>query len=229
MIDGKEFYQRVDTEESLKTEKSGDAEYIEGEIKDAEEVSGEEKFSRDAHEFFEKVGEGAKNIGSKIADGAKDLGRKIAGGAKDLGKKIKEGTDSLFGRDKSIDPNSTEAKLLKLLPYMNKDETHEVFEKIMAKDETLAAVDIATVMPFLTADDCDALFIRCIELGNENYDIAKAIPFVSEECLAKAVSGYISGEYDKLTIEKLYPFLPDKEIKRLFYHIISEDGKKTVD
>ena len=105
---------------------------------------------------------------------------------------------------------------------MDKSETHEVFEKLMAKDETVAAVDIATIMPFISSEDCDALFIRCIELGKENYDIAKAIPFVSNECLSRVVSGYISGEYDKLTIEKLYPFLPDSEIKRIFNHIISE-------
>ena len=35
-------------------------------------------FTKEAQEFFEKIGEGAKNVGEKIVDGAKDLGKKIA-------------------------------------------------------------------------------------------------------------------------------------------------------
>ena len=225
VIDGKECYQRVDSEESPRAEETeAKAEYIEGEIADAEEHTAEEGFAKDAHEFFERVGEGAKSIGTKIADGAKDIGKKIADGAKDLGKRIKEGTESLFGKDKSLDPNSTEAKLLRLLPYMKREETHDVFEKIMANDAAVRSLDIATIMPFLTPEDCDALFKKCIEIGNDNYDIAKAIPYVSDACLSDLVSGYIEGKYDKLTVETLYPFLPDKEIKRIFYHILSSDS-----
>lgn len=228
VIDGKEYYQRVDSGEKNKTENIHDSkikeEFIEGEITDADGNSTEESFTRDAQEFFDKIGEGAKSIGIKIADGAKDFGKKIADGAKDLGKKIKEGTESLFGRDRSLDPESTEAKLLRLLPYMDKSETHEIVEKIMANDDAVLTLDISTIMPFISAEDCDAIFTRCIELGNDSYDIAKAMPFVSKECLANIVSGYIEGKYDKLVIDTLYPFLPDDQIKRIFYHILSSDN-----
>ena len=229
VIDGKEYYQRVDSlEENNAPEVPENAEVeeelIEGEITDAPDDN-RDSLTRDAQEFFDKLGEGAKNIGTKIADGAKDIGRKLADGAKDLGKKIKEGTESLFGRDKSLDPDSTEARLLRLLPYMEKSQTHEVVEKIMANDSAVISLDIATIMPFIESEDCDALFVRCIELGNDSYDIAKAMPFVSKECLEGVVSGYIEGRYDKLEIDTLYPFLPDDQIKRIFYHILSSGNE----
>ena len=174
--------------------------------------------------FFERIGEGAKNVGGKIVDGAKDIGKKIADGAKDLGKKIKEGTENLFGRDKSFDSDSTEAKLLKLLPYMDKEETHSIVEKIVANDEAVASLDIATIMPFISSEDADALFMKILEIGNENCDIPKALPYVSAECLNRIVTGYIEGKYDGLEIDTLYPVLPEKEIKRIFYHIIKNDA-----
>ena len=228
IIDGKEFYQRVDSEEKNSKETSESEtevkeEFIEAEIADAEEP--DYVFTKEAQEFFEKIGEGAKNVGEKIVDGAKDLGKKIAVGAKDFGKKIKEGTENLFGRDKSLDPDSTEAKLLRLLPYMDKSETHGIVEKIMANDDAVMSLDIANIMPFISAEDCDAIFVRCIELGNDSYDIAKAMQFVSRECMSRVVTGYIEGKYDKLEIDTLYPFLPDEEIKRIFYHILSSDKK----
>lgn len=227
VIDGKEYYRRAEEQakENCDAQECDSGEFIEGEIVDSTE-SNDGSFKQEAHEFFDKVGEGAKAFGGRILTVTKDIGVKIADGAKDLGKKIKEGTESLFNRDKSIDPNSTEAKLLKLLPYMNKNETHEVFEKILASDITVSTLDITTIMPFISAEDCDALFKRCIELGNMEYDLASAIPYVSEKCLSDVVTGYIDGKYDKLNIDSLYPFLPDEQIKRIFYHILNSDDKK---
>lgn len=219
IIDGKEYYQRIDDAEEIiieeeKSEKP-EPEVVDAEIEDGEEPTAGEKFKRDTQEFFEKVGNGAKDLGQKIADGAKALGAKI-----------KEGTERLFNKDKSTDPESTEAKLLRLLPYMSKEDTHEVCLKLLENKDFLAGVNISSVMPFLSAADCDAIFERCIEINNKNYDLATAIPYVSVECLSRIVDNYIAGKYPELVIDDLYPFLGDAEIKRIFYHIIETGDKK---
>ena len=46
-------------------------------------------------------------------------------------------------------------------------------------------------------------------------------PFVSKKCLSSVVDGYIAGEYPALDMDELYPFLSDKDIKRIFFHIIN--------
>lgn len=231
IIDGKEYYQRIDDIEEITVEenKSDDSEpeIIDAKIEDGEEVKGAEKFKKDTKEFFEKVGNGAKDLGQKIAGGAKALGEKITVGAKDLGAKIKEGTERLFNKDKSGDPESTEAKLLRILPYMSKEDTHDVCVKLLEKEDALADVNISTIMPFLSSEDCDTVFKRCIEINNTNYDLATAIPYVSAECLTEIVDNYIGGKYPELVIDDLYPFLSDSDIKRIFYHIIGSENKKT--
>ena len=213
IIDGKEYYQRIDdAEEIIIEEDEGEKpepEVVDAKIEDGEEPTAGEKFKRDTQEFFEKVGNGAKDLGQKIADGAKALGAKI-----------KEGTERLFNKDKSLDPNSTEAKLLRLLPYMSKEDAHGVCEKLLANDEALKNLDIATVMPFISGEDCDAIFVKCVRLGNKKYDLAKAIPYISKDCLSGIVDGYIKGEYPNLDIDSLYPFLSDADIKKIFYHIV---------
>ena len=227
IIDGKEYYQKIDenniveenTFEEMKNET--EAEVVDTEIENEEQTS-TEKMKKDAQEFFEKIGSGAKDFGNKIKDGAKVIGEKITVGAKDFGNKIKEGTERLFNKDKSLDPNSTEAKLLRLLPYMSKEDTHNVCEKLLSNDETLEMLDIATIMPFLTAEDCDAIFLKCVKVNNTKYDLAKAIPYVSKESLTKVVDNYIAGDYPNLDIDAIYPFLSDVDIKRIFYHIINE-------
>ena len=138
IIDGKEYYRMVSEED----EASG-AETVDCDIEDCEP---EIKKSIDAAEFFERVKTGAGELGSKIASGAKDLGEKISAGAKDIGGKIsvsakdlgskissgaKDLGERLFGKDKTLDYNSKEARLLRLLPFMSKDETHALFEELM--------------------------------------------------------------------------------------------------
>lgn len=212
IIDGKEYYERIDDAAEAKAEQTAEEaepEVVDAEIENGEEPTGAEKFKRDTQDFFEKVGNGAKDFATKIVDGAKSLGEKI-----------KEGTERLFNRDKSSDPESTEAKLLRILPYMSREDAHGVCVKLLEKMDSLENVNIATVMPFLTTEDCDAIFTRCIEINNTKCDFATAIPYVSAECLSKIVDNYIGGQYPNLVIDDFYPFLCDADIKRIFYHIL---------
>lgn len=209
IIDGKEYYRMVD-DENTSAESKEEKEYVDADIEQGEEPKCGEKFLRDTQEFFEKVGSGAK-----------EFGEKIVAGAKDLGERIKSGTERLFAKDKTLDPNSTEAKLLRLLPYMSAEEAHKVCEKILANDASFKKLDMSTVMPFLSAEDCDTLFVKAIET-DKDCDLATATPYVSAKCLSEVVDAYINGKYPSLDIDSLYPFLADAEIKKLFYHIIGD-------
>lgn len=222
IIDGKEYYRKVEKEDIYNDEYviiDDNAESSSGDKKS------ENKTKSDTQIFFEKVGNSAKDIGIKIVDGTKIIGKKIGDGAKELGTKIKEGTERLFNKDKSCDPDSTEAKLLRLLPYMSREDAHEVCVKLLESDELMKKINVADIMPFVSNADCDALFLRGLALGNMESDMAKAIPYVSQECLSSVVDGYIAGKYPELDIDSLYPFLSDADIKKIFYYIINSKPK----
>lgn len=234
VIDGKEYYERID-DSTAAPELTG--EIIDCEVEDAscdakDSASGSEKFKEDAKEFIEKLNSGAKDLGEKITAGAKDIGEKISAGAKDLGEKIVRGTKDITHRvkveserlfrkkDQTRDPNSKEARLLRLLPYMSHKEIHELCEKILADDETLKSIDISTILPFLSQDDCDTIFKKCINLGKVDESV---YAYVSKKCLSEIVDGYIQGNHPSLDIDALYPFLADADIKRIFYHILNSE------
>ena len=217
IINGNEYYREIKEEDIVEVPNlEAGEENFEFESKE------EKKEKRDVQIFFEKVGKGAKDVGVKMFDGAKRIGNKITVGAKDLGVKMKEGTERLFNRDRSDDPNSTEAKLLRLLPYMSEEDAHEFCKKLIASDEMMKKVNVADIMPFVSKEDCDALFLKCIIITDGKSDIAKAVPYVSKTCLAVVVDDYINGKYPDLDMDSLYPFLSDEEIKKIFYHIIGE-------
>ncbi len=213
IIDGKEYYREVtDTDAAeVGTDNAADPELIDVEIGDAEEPTGAEKLRRDTEEFFNKVGTGAR-----------EFGERFVAGARELGEKIKMGTERLFAKDNSEDPNSREAKLLKILPYLSPDEAHNVCTELIADEKILGELELAPLMPFLSAEDCDALFGRALQLGAAEDDLVAAMKYVSEACASELVDGYIAGKYPELNVDKFYPFLSDANIKKLFYHIINK-------
>ena len=226
VIDGKEYYKMLEEKDTAGV---GESESGEGEIIDADIENNEAGAKQNGTaEFFAKMKSGAEELGAKIADGARDIGAKIASGAKDLGEKVKSGTknlgERLFGKDKTFDPESKEAKLLRLLPYMSKKEAHKVCEQFIEDDEVVRKLSLPVIMPFLDTSDCDALFIKCLDSDIE-MDLPAVTAFVSKDCLSAVVDDYIAGKYPELDIDELYPCLSDADIKRLFYHIINSEEK----
>ena len=200
IIDGKEYYSKVDEgeEKSADTaargegETSDEPELVDAEIGEGEAPTGAEKFRRDAEEFFDKMGTGAREFGERFVAGAKDFGDRFSAGAKDFGdkftagakeitEKIKSGTERLFNKDKSTDPESTQAKLLKILPYMSGEEAHKICESLLADEQALKTLDISAIMPFLSDSDCDAMFMHALISGRAEEDLKAAIPYISEQ------------------------------------------------
>ena len=223
VIDGKEYYRMLDENEKINEEKSENAEetIVEGEVLDAD-ADGEVNYTEKLNEILTEAGDNMRELGGKVWNGAKDLGGKLWGGAKDLGKKVKEGTERIFTKDKSADPASTEAKLIRLLPYMDAASVHEIAEKLLKNDSTMKNLDIASILPFFSVADCDALFLSSVLAGNNGFEPSKVVPYVSTECLKRVVDSYIEGKCPTLDIDSLYPYLSNEDIKKIFYHVIGE-------
>jgi len=188
--------------------------------KDAEQFF--ERMSAGARDFSDRFDKGAKEFGDKFAKGAKDFGDKFAKGMNDLKDKIVGGAERLFGSDRSRDPESLDARLLKILPYMSGEELKDVAERILKDDEAFSELDLGFVMPFLPSDVCDAFFLKGLELEKDSGELLAAVPFVSDECMDKVTDSYIEGEYPKLEIDIFYPFMSDENIKKIFYYIVGD-------
>ena len=168
-----------------------DKEYVEGEVKD----------STKKKTAFE---EGLKDF----EDAMNQLGDTIAKGFK----KAKVWANGTFKNNDKVTN-----KLVKILPFMDEEDIHELVEHIMNDDEGYKDLPLVTVFPFLETKDCDRIFLKTIE--NKKV-IASLAPFVSSETLDKLVDEYIAGKVQVDNIDVLYPFLSKESIKKVFNHLM---------
>ena len=92
----------------------------------------------------------------------------------------------------------------------------------MADEKMLAELEIASIMPSLATEDCDALFMRALDVGMDEDLLVPAVKYISDGCATALTDGYISGKYSMLNMDKFYPHLSDENIKKLFYHILGK-------
>ena len=170
-------------------------EYVEGGVKNEKKKS---SFDRSAFE------EGMK----ELEDAMGQLGDSIAKGFN----KARVWINDSF---KNTKKNTITNKLIKILPFMDEEDIHEIVDKILNNDPDFEGVDIVAIMPFLEDEDCDRIFIKKIQ--DEDEIALECVNFVSEDCLTVLVDAYINGKYPKLNVDKLYPFLDGDDVKKLFY------------
>ena len=109
-------------------------------------------------------------------------------------------------------------KLVSMLPFMDDEDIHEVVIGILENKEEYKDLDLVSIMPFLSTEDCDALFKKALD---ENWAIVvNIVPFVSSTALSIFVDEYIDGNYQNIDIESLYPFIDSKDLKKLFQHFM---------
>ena len=161
-----------------------------------------------------------KEFLGRVSDSVKGFTNKVASSVKELGNKAKAGT--LFQKEET-----TEEKLLSLLPYMDTKSRSEVCERLLEGDEALCKIDLGAFLPFFSKDDCDALFVAAIRSGNIRYKMESVAPYVSKKCYHELVDRYLAGELAWLDIDTLYPYLSDADIKRIFHHIVNKEQKQT--
>ncbi len=123
---------------------------------------------------------------------------------KDLAKKIKESPDRTY---KGVSLNE-------VLPFVDDDLVDDLFKDAVEKNE-----DFNQYLPFVSDEVIDEMFIKAVK---ENKKYSAFLPFVSDECLSKLVDAYIQGTFT-MDIDKIYPFLDDDDIRKLFRHELNKD------
>ena len=140
-----------------------------------------------------------------------DLVRNTYGAAKEV-------MSSVGGMFKDSTRTPKTKKLVSMLPFMDDEDIHEVVIGILENKEEYKDLDLVSIMPFLSTEDCDALFKKALD---ENWAIVvNIVPFVSSTALSIFVDEYINGNYQNIDIESLYPFIDSKDIKKLFHHFM---------
>ncbi len=173
------------------------------ELEEEEEDEDVESFTYNSNEKFTN-----QNL---TKDEVNDLVRNTFGAAN----KVMSSVGGMF-KDSTRTPKTK--KLVSMLPFMDDEDIHEVVIGILENKEEYKDLDLVSIMPFLSTEDCDALFKKALD---ENWAIVvNIVPFVSSKALSIFVDEYIDGNYQNIDIESLYPFIDSKDIKKLFHHFM---------
>jgi hypothetical protein len=134
----------------------------------------------------------------------------------------------------------------KMLPFLEEEELDALAKKIIdSPDKNYKGITIQNILPFLEDETIDVLLKDAVS-KNEDYHqylpfasdevidemflvaakngqpYSSFLPFVSDECLSKLIDEYIHGTFE-IDIDKLYPFLEDDDIRKLFKHELNKD------
>jgi len=213
--DNQTIYVAVDKAEAEEMEKRGEeAIFVDEDDEEKEEAKEKERSSDDDKSFFEH--------GSRAAEFAHRFRDRFQHG---FGPRMrKAGMNGRFSYshsdDEDDDPKT--AQLMRILPFMDDEDVHEVVEKYLAGDPDFAKLKLPAIMPFLNEKDCDAVFKKALESKELGHYIGAVAPFVSQKALSALVDQYLDGVYPDLDINRLYPFLDPKDIKRVFSYLLKK-------
>lgn len=131
--------------------------------------------------------------------------------------------------DESEIKSKRACRIIRMLPFLDDEEVAMLAKKIIEGDPDYEGIKLAAIFPFMDDDDCDEIFTDLLN-GNSQLKpstIYSLIPFVSEDALSALVDQYIKGKYQNIDIDKIYPFLDDDDIKRLFrYELSRKDAEQ---
>ena len=230
LINGKMVYVEVNEDEARELYKeniilffSSDEEKEEFYDKMAD-LDAEEEGLYDEDEDDEDEDEKDSNSGVFNKTDWKKISEKAQRFSEELGRKVSEFTERVINPDAFNIRNYNEKtnKLVKILPFMDDDDIHELIQDMLEKENSFKDVDIRAIFPFVSEEDCDAIFMNVLDGGNYDVKLKDIAPFVSSECLSRVVDLYLEGKFSSKDIEKIYPYLSSKDIKRVFKHMINE-------
>lgn len=171
-----------------------------------------EEITQDINDMFDEGFTGSpEEMADKISARIED---KFSGFHSDFGFQRKE------KQERKTD--SKVSKLLKVLPFLDEADCHELIQGILDGKESLKDIPLSAVLPFLDEADCDALFLKAVEEGNYHFSLSDVAPFVSEACLSKIVDLYLEGKFSEEEMDSLYPFLSGGDIKRVFHYVLNK-------
>lgn len=202
IINGEEYYKEVESDES------GDN------VSDNKtEGTGKEKTDFDWSDRLTGKNGILNNVNNLVNKSLKEANRTI-----------NEAMASVNGGNKKAHNKKTD-KLLKMMPFMDDDDIHEIMEHVLNKDEGFEDIDLNVLLPFIDDDDIDLLFMRYVKDGMVD-EVTKTIPFVSDDCLSDLVGEYVKGKYQDLDMDSMYPYLDEDDIKKLFYYEMKKNNNE---
>ena len=97
-----------------------------------------------------------------------------------------------------------------LLPFLDEDLIEKAFKSDLNKNK-----DVSFYFPFLDDEFYDDIVSRMLENKKIDDKFYSYLPYLSEEILSKVVDSYLKDEVD-LDINRVYPFLSDEDIRKIF-------------
>lgn len=161
------------------------------------------------------------NMGSNAMRFAEHMKERIE---RDIGPEMRKFGHRFSFHQESDDEadDSINSRLLRILPFMEDEDVHEIVQKVLASDPEFAKLKLPAIMPFLNDEDCDAVFKKALTTKELERYIVAVVPFVSQKALAVLVDQYLEGAYPDLNIDGLYPFLDSKDIRRIFNYLMKK-------
>ena len=115
--------------------------------------------------------------------------------------------DKILENEEGIYKNVT---IKDLLPFLDEDLIEKAFKSDLNKNK-----DVSFYFPFLDDEFYDDIISRMLENKKIDDKFYSYLPYLSEETLSKVVDSYLKDEID-LDINRVYPFLSDEDIRKIF-------------
>lgn len=97
-----------------------------------------------------------------------------------------------------------------LLPFLDDGLIVKAFKKDLERNK-----DITIYLPFLDDDYYDEIVRKMLEENNIDDKFYNYLPFLSEEILSNVVEYYLNNDIE-LDLNRIYPFLSDEDIRKIF-------------
>ena len=118
--------------------------------------------------------------------------------------------------------NIRDLDIAQMLPFLEDEELNSIARQAINTEKNQGQVDIELlkkIVPFMETSEVDELLYELLE---KNIPIESFAPFASEYFFQTLVDMFLAGEADHVDMNKLYPFMSEKEIKRLFAAVIKQ-------
>ena len=218
-------------EKELKEMTEGTAETVEDTIEDVIEEAEEaiedaiEEAKEEAPQrFIRRTANGFEVDTSEIEKAFAVIGEKISEAINNVQKGVQ---GSITAAQDRANQRRKADKLAQMLPYLDEAEIHEIAEQILAGDESYKGLDIESLMPFMSKEDCGVLFEKSLEANDKEPGMdgrlyLKCVPYVEEEVLSKLVDRYVEGGFENIRMDNIYPYLSASDVKRIFYYELNK-------
>jgi 23S rRNA maturation mini-RNase III len=114
--------------------------------------------------------------------------------------------------------------MIKWIPFLEDDDIDAIGKKVIEMGGNYGGLTISMILPFISDDVIDEAMIQAFEKGDSEA-IKKFAPLASDEVLHKIAVKYANGEGKSGSLDDIYTFLDDDDIRYIFKRAMNEDKK----